>query len=91
MGMLVDGVSLDPEALNALIRREEEMLQLAAQVAKHGPGYGQQQLQSTEGGDSIVQQNVVRAETLVPQGAKAPKQKPEEEPTYRLRKKMGLV
>ena len=91
MGMIVDGVSQDPEALNALIRREEEMLQLAAQVAKHGPGYGQQQLQSTEGGDPIVHQNVARAETLVPRGAQPPKQKPEEEPTYKLRKKMGLV
>ena len=49
-------------------------------------------LQALTGHENIIRlQNVVRAETLVPQGAKAPKQKPEEEPTYRLRKKMGLV
>ena len=91
LGMLVHGQPQDPEALNAMIQREQEMLQLAAQVAKHGPGYGQQALQSTEGGDPVVQQNVARAETLVPRGAEPPKRKPEMEPTYRLRKKMGLV
>ena len=67
------------------------MLALAAQVAKHGPGYGQEPLQSSEGGDPIVQQNVSRAETLVQRGAEPPKLKPEEEPTFKLRKKMGLV
>ena len=46
-------------------------------------------LQSTDG--STVQQNVARAETLVPRGADPPKRKTEEEPTFRLRRKMGLV
>ena len=32
-----------------------------------------------------------RAETLVPRGADPPKRKPEEEPTFKLRRKMGLV
>jgi hypothetical protein len=91
LGLIVDGASQDPEALNQLIQREQEMLALAAQVAKHGPGYGQQPLQSSEGGDPIVQQNVARAETLVPRGAEPPKRKPEEEPTFKLWKKMGLV
>ena len=37
LGILVHGQTHDPEALNAMIQREQEMLQLAAQVAKHGP------------------------------------------------------
>ena len=89
LGLIVNGETHDPEALNALIQREQQMLELAAQVAKHGPGYGQEPLQSTDG--STVQQNVARAETLVPRGADPPKRKPEEEPTFKLRKKMGLV
>ena len=91
LGLIVNGDTTDPEALNRLIQHEQEMLALQAQVAKHGPGYGQQPLQSTGGGDQIVQQNVVRAEILVPRGANPPKQKLDEEPTFKLRKKMGLV
>jgi hypothetical protein len=89
LGLIVNGETHDPEALNALIQREQQMLELAAQVAKHGPGYGQEPLQSTDG--STVQQNVARAETLVPRGADPPKRKPEEEPTFKLRRRMGLV
>ena len=37
LGLIVDGSTQDLEALNQLIQREQEMLQLAAQVAKHGP------------------------------------------------------
>ena len=89
LGLIVNGTTQDPEALNRMIEREMEMLALAAQVAKHGPGYGQEPLQSTDG--STVQQNVARAEILVPRGAEPPKRKPEDEPTFKLRKKMGLV
>ena len=73
LGLIVNGETQDPEALNALIQREQQMLELAAQVAKHGPGYGQEPLQSTDG--STVQQNVARAETLVPRGADPPKRR----------------
>ena len=37
LGLIVNGETHDPEALNALIQREQQMLELAAQVAKHGP------------------------------------------------------
>ena len=89
LGLIVNGETHDPEALNALIQREQQMLELAAQVAKHGPGYGQEPLQSTDG--STVQQNVARAETLVPRGADPPKRKPEEEPTFKLRRSAMLT
>ena len=44
LGLIVNGDTTDPEALNHLIQHEQEMLALQAQVAKHGPGYGQQPL-----------------------------------------------
>ena len=53
LGLIVNGETQDPEALNRLIEREQQMLELAAQVAKHGPGYGQEPLQSTDGSTAL--------------------------------------
>ena len=86
----------DPEAYNELLRRDAEDAALAKQVAKYGPGHGQAMMATQQGGGGPndapppVQQDVARAEVLLVDPGQAPKRPPDKEPTYRLRKKMGL-
>ena len=84
----------DPEAYNDLLRRDAEDAALTKQVAKYGAGHGQQALTTPQGGPGDaagVRTDVARAEVLLVDPARAPKRPADKEPTYRLRRKMGLV
>ena len=76
-----------------LLRKDADEARLAQQVRQFGEGHGQEPL-STQQGDGappLVQQDVARAGVLLPEPSKLPVRDETKEPTYRLRKEMGLV
>ena len=81
----------DPEAYNELLRRDAEDAALTRQVAKYGTGHGQQGGGGPGDAPAGARTDVARAEVLLVDPARAPKRPADKEPTYRLRKKMGLV
>ena len=91
-GLATHGAA-DPEVWNEMLRKDADEARLAQQVTLHGEGHGQQPLatQAGEGSAPLVQQDVARAGVLLPEPGKAPKRDETKEPTYRLRKEMGLV
>ena len=91
LGMAQHGAG-DPEAYNDLLRRDAEDAALTKQVARYGAGHGQQ-VAAQQGGEAPVgaRTDVARAEILLVDPAQAPRRPTDKEPTYRLRKKMGLV
>ena len=59
--------------------------------AKYGTGHGQQGGGGPGDAPAGARTDVARAEVLLVDPARAPKRPADKEPTYRLRKKMGLI
>ena len=91
-GLATHGVA-DPEVWNAMLRKDADEVRLAQQVRQFGEGHGQEPLttQQGDGAQPLVQQDVARAGVLLPEPSKLPVRDKTKEPTYRLRKAMGLV
>lgn len=89
---------VDPETLNEMIGEQNDQLALARQVSQYGQGHGRDAYtQSVTPGapapaeNTQPMQETARAEVLLPNPERVPQRDPKKEPTYRLRKAMGLV
>ena len=98
MGMASTGASMDPDTYNTMLRQQADEQALAKQVNKYGESHGRDAYaQAVAPGAAPPQESastpatVQHAGVLLPNPEKVRRKDPKKEPTYRLRKAMGLV